>query len=86
MRRFFSDALNADIMQTVQAELDQHGILNVPAVAAAIRSRHSDENVALEDIQYAVLHEGQGRNAAMAFDGFDLNAQTIALTMTSLTN
>jgi hypothetical protein len=86
MRLYFSDALNADIMQTVQAELEQHGILNVPAVAAAISSRNRGENVALEDIQYAVLHEGQGRNAAMAFDGFDLNAQTMALTVTNLPN
>jgi hypothetical protein len=86
MRRTFSDALNADIMQTVKAELEEHGILNVPAVSAAISSRNKGENVALEDVQYAVLHEGQGRNAAMSFDDFDLNPQTMALTIPGLPN
>lgn len=86
MGRSFSDALIADIMQTVKRELEEHGILNVPRVAALINGRNRGENVALEDIEYAVLHEGQGRSAAMAFDGIDLRADAMTMVPAGLPN
>ncbi|WP_292377247.1 hypothetical protein [Mesorhizobium sp.] len=44
------------------------GIVNISAVAEQIRVRNLAENVALEDVEYLVLHAAQVLGAAIEFD------------------
>lgn len=74
MKRSFSDALQADIVDTVNTVLVEHGVLNIPVVAADISRRNEAENVAIEDIEYAVLHHGERISAMMEFDGIKSDA------------
>ena len=67
MRAFLSSFLMDDVMQTVDAAVHRHGIVNVPQLAEEIRRRNVAENVALEDIEARVLMRAQARGAAMEF-------------------
>ncbi|WP_274630279.1 hypothetical protein [Arvimicrobium flavum] len=84
MKRLFSHALRADIEVTVKSELDEHGVLNIPAIARAVSSRNERENVALEDIEHALLLQGQSMSAAMEFDGVSTDHAVVEIILPSL--
>lgn len=68
MSPILSEQLNADLDETVSATLRLNGIVNINTVAEAIRRRHAVENVALEDIAYAVLTRVQLVSGTVEFD------------------
>jgi hypothetical protein len=69
MRYGYSEHLRDDVISRVQAALLSAGIVNVAAVAEAVRVRNLAENVALEDIEHLVMQAAQFYGAAMEFDG-----------------
>lgn len=71
MRRLLSDLLERDMLQSTQNALRDGGIVNIPVVAESVRRRNEAENVALEDIEHAILLLAQRLNAPIAFDRFD---------------
>jgi hypothetical protein len=68
MRHAYSAHLCHDVDLQVRAASRSDGIVNVTAVAEAVRLRNLAENVALEDIECLVLHAAQFCGAAMEFD------------------
>jgi hypothetical protein len=67
MKRVFSPTLSAEIVSAVQSMLAQTRIVNVSALAHHIQRRNLSENVALEDIEYAVLAEAQRHGGPIEF-------------------
>ncbi|WP_353817075.1 hypothetical protein [Mesorhizobium sp.] len=68
MRFGYSAHLCQDVNLQVWAAARDKGILNVTAVAEAVRLRNLAENVALEDVECLVLQAAQFYGAAMEFD------------------
>ncbi|WP_287237099.1 hypothetical protein [Mesorhizobium sp.] len=68
MRFGYSAHLCQDVNLQVWAAAQDKGILNVTAVAEAVRLRNLAENVALEDVECLVLQAAQFYGAAMEFD------------------
>jgi hypothetical protein len=68
MKPVFSETLLSDIFQSTRNALAKAGIVNVPLLADDIRRRNEAENVALEDVEYAVLQQAQRLHAAIEFD------------------
>lgn len=69
MRYEYSAHLREDVNSQVQAALHAKGIVNISVVAEEVRLRNLAENVALEDIEYLVMHAAQLYGAAIEFDG-----------------
>lgn len=63
-----SPHLCQDVNLQVRAAARFKGLVNVTAVAEAVRLRNLAENVALEDIECLVLQAAQFCGAAMEFD------------------
>ena len=68
MRYGYSAHLCQDVNLQVRAAARYKGMVNVTAVAEAVRLRNLAENVALEDIEGLVLQAAQFCGAAMEFD------------------
>ncbi|MET3581999.1 hypothetical protein ABID19_005057 [Mesorhizobium robiniae] len=68
MRYRYSAHLCHDVELQVRAAACCERIVNVTAVAEAVRRRNLAENVALEDIESLVLQAAQFCGAAMEFD------------------
>jgi hypothetical protein len=68
MKTTLSKALREDILKTVQSAFEKHRTVNVPALAEEVRSRHTLENVAFEDIQYELFQTAQFLYAPIEFD------------------
>jgi hypothetical protein len=68
MRYRYSARLCHDVKLQVRAAARCERIVNVTAVAEAVRRRNLAENVALEDIECLVLQAAQFCGAAMEFD------------------
>ncbi|RUV76899.1 MAG: hypothetical protein EOR30_26870 [Mesorhizobium sp.] len=68
MRYGYSAHLCQDVNLQVRAAARYKGMVNVTAVAEAVRLRNLAENVALEDIECLVLQAAQFCGAAMEFD------------------
>jgi hypothetical protein len=68
MRDGYSAHLCHDVNLQVWTAARCKGIVNVTAVAEAVRLRNLAENVALEDIECLVLQAAQFYGAAMEFD------------------
>ncbi|MER8827764.1 hypothetical protein NKH73_06880 [Mesorhizobium sp. M0938] len=68
MRYRYSARLCHDVELQVRAVARCERIVNVTAVAEAVRRRNLAENVALEDIECLVLQAAQFCGAAMEFD------------------
>ncbi|TWI28022.1 hypothetical protein [Mesorhizobium tianshanense] len=68
MRHGYSAPLCHDVDLQVRAAARSQGIINVTAVAEAVRLRNLADNVALEDIECLVLHAAQFCGAPMEFD------------------
>ncbi|MET2825912.1 hypothetical protein [Mesorhizobium shangrilense] len=69
MRFEYSTQLREDVNSRVQAALHAKGIVNISVVAEEVRLQNLAENVALEDIEYLVMHAAQLFGAAIEFDG-----------------
>ena len=69
MRYEYSTQLREDVNARVQAALHARGIINISVIAEEVRLRNLVENVALEDIEYLVMHAAQLYGAAIEFDG-----------------
>ena len=69
MRYGYSAHLRDDVNSEVQAAWRSQGIVNIAAVAEAIRLNNLAENVALEDIEHMVMQAAQFYGAAMELDG-----------------
>lgn len=65
--RPISQLLANDIIETVRAEYSGVGVINVPALAEAIRVRNEIENFALEDIAEKVMNEAVLLGAPIEF-------------------
>ena len=65
----FSATLKSDLAATMDRAMVDHGIVNIPVLAEEIRQRNAEDNVALEDIEHALICYAQNRSAAMEFDG-----------------
>ncbi|WP_292393929.1 hypothetical protein [Mesorhizobium sp.] len=72
MRYSYSAHLCQDVNLQVRAAARYKGIVNVTAVAEAVRLRNLAENVALEDIECLVLQAAQFYGAAMEFDSLSV--------------
>jgi hypothetical protein len=72
MRHAYSAHLCHDVDLQVRAAARSDGIVNVTAVAEAVRLRNLAENVALEDLECLVLHAAQFCGAAMEFDSLTI--------------
>jgi hypothetical protein len=72
MRYGYSAHLCQDVNLHVRAAARAKGILNVTAVAEAVRLRNLAENVALEDVECLVLQAAQFCGAAMEFDSLTI--------------
>ncbi|WP_189644294.1 hypothetical protein [Mesorhizobium sp. M9A.F.Ca.ET.002.03.1.2] len=68
MRYDYSAHLCRDVDLLVWVAARSHGIVNVTAVAEAVRLRNLAENLALEDIECLVLQAAQFCGAPMEFD------------------
>lgn len=69
MRFEYSSQLREDVNSRVQAALHAKGIVNISVVAEEVRLRNLVENIALEDIEYLVMHAAQLYGAPIEFDG-----------------
>ena len=69
MRSEYSAHLREDVNSRVQVALHAKGIVNIGVVAEEVRLRNLAENVALEDIEYLVMHAAQLYGAPIEFDG-----------------
>ncbi len=69
MRFEYSSQLREDVNSQVQAALHAKGIVNISLVAEEVRLRNLAENIALEDIEYLVMHSAQLYGAPIEFDG-----------------
>jgi len=67
-----------DMLLSTQNALRVGGIVNVPVLAETVRRRNEAENVALEDVEYAILSLAQRLNAPISFDRFDADLHTSA--------
>ena len=65
----FSATMSNDLAATMDRAMMDNGIVNIPVLAEQIRRRNTEDNVALEDIEQALIRYAQNRSAAMEFDG-----------------
>ncbi|MFH1795723.1 MAG: hypothetical protein ABIK36_11460 [Pseudomonadota bacterium] len=78
MVRIVSQELSQDVVSAVGHAAAQHGVVNVPMLAEAIRLRNERENVAREDIEGLVVQHAQALGAAMSFESVDYLSETPA--------
>jgi hypothetical protein len=76
MVRIYSQELRLDVVTAVGRAATQHGVVNVPMVAEAVRLRNEQENVAREDIEGLVIEHAQALGAAMVFESGDQMSET----------
>ena len=69
IRRQISARLGRDLIATVEAALRVCGTVNVPMIAEELRTRHLEENIALEDLSEMVMRQASRMGAAMEFHG-----------------
>ncbi|MDN2568168.1 hypothetical protein N1F89_18240 [Aquibium sp. A9E412] len=67
MQRLITQPVLDAIQAAVDAALSRDGMVNVPAVAAAVQKAHEDANIALEDLEEKVMALAIGRNAVIVF-------------------
>lgn len=67
MKRLSTEITSA-IYQEAQSAFREKSVMNVASLAEAIRQRFLHENVAREDIERELLHQGQLMGVAMIFD------------------
>lgn len=64
--------ITSDLGDDLNASLDrailEEGVVNIPLLAAEIRLRNEDANIALEDIAEELMRRALVRNAIMEFD------------------
>ena len=65
--RPISTQLGRDLVATVEAAFHEFGTVNVPMIAEELRSRHLEENVALEDLSAMVMRHSSRIGAPMEF-------------------
>ncbi len=57
-----------EISETARTAFEQRGEINIPVLAEEVRSRNASLNIALEDIELAMMQAGRTQRLPMAFD------------------